>query len=91
MIFTHTAFLLCYRNKPLIILSGDDNGHVYLFENDNDSDPSVWTYTYESFFYAKGTVGAPAVKDVDGDGFMEIFVPAYTEGTINTYTFKPSF
>ena len=73
----------------MILLTGDDDGNVYMFENDADNDPSVWSYTYQSFFYAQGTVGSPAIKDVDNDGFMEIFIPAYSAGELHVYTFKP--
>ncbi|XP_072024517.1 uncharacterized protein [Amphiura filiformis] len=78
------------RMKPLIMLSGDDDGNVYLFENNADADPAVWSYTFKSFFSSNGTVGSPAINDIDGDGYMDVFVPASTDGQIHTYTFKPS-
>jgi len=77
------------RIKPLIMLTGDDDSNVYVFESTADSDPSVWSYTKTSIFYAKGTVGGPAIKDVDGDGYAEVFIPAWSQGTLNVYTFKP--
>ncbi|XP_022106944.1 uncharacterized protein LOC110988043, partial [Acanthaster planci] len=77
------------RIKPLILLTGDDDSNVYVFESTADNDPSVWSYTKTSIFYAKGTVGGPAIKDIDGDGYAEIFIPAWSEGTLNVYTFKP--
>ena len=77
------------RYKPLILLTGDDDSNVYVFESTSDNDPSVWTYTMTSIFYAKGTIGGPVVKDIDGDGYAEVFIPAWSEGTLNVYTFKP--
>ena len=73
----------------MLILTGDDDGNVYMFESDDDLDPSVWTYTKQSFFSARGTVGSPTVEDIDGDGYMEVFIPAYSEGKLHVYTFKP--
>ncbi|XP_071799351.1 uncharacterized protein [Asterias amurensis] len=77
------------RYKPMILLTGDDDSNVYLFESTSDNDPSVWTYTMTSIFYAQGTIGGPVIKDIDGDGYAEVFIPAYSEGTLNVYTFKP--
>ncbi|XP_038069638.1 uncharacterized protein LOC119738760 [Patiria miniata] len=76
------------RIKPLILLTGDDDSNVYILESTIDNDPSVWSYTMTSVFYAEGTVGSPAIQDIDGDGFPELFIPAWTQGTLSVYTFK---
>ncbi|XP_033636743.1 uncharacterized protein LOC117297703 [Asterias rubens] len=90
-VFFYIIILYFYnsRYKPLILLTGDDDSNVYVFESTSDNDPSVWTYTMTSIFYAKGTIGGPVVKDIDGDGYAEVFIPAWSEGTLNVYTFKP--
>ena len=34
-------------------------------------------------------IGKPVVADFDGDGYSEIFVPAWTEGQMKAFTFAP--
>ncbi|XP_067667929.1 uncharacterized protein [Haliotis asinina] len=76
------------KGKPLVLLSGDDDGRAYLLKPSSASG-SDWTYDKETFLdVGQGTVGEPAVKDVDGDGYKEIFVPAYNQGYVYVYTFK---
>jgi hypothetical protein len=38
---------------------------------------------------AGGTVGTLAIADVNGDGYVEMFVPNYDKGYVNIYTFSP--
>ena len=73
----------------MIILTGDDDGSVYLFESFSDTDTTEWRYSKTEVFHARGTVGTPAVGDVDHDGYTEVFIPAYTDNKLHTYTFKP--
>lgn len=59
--------ILTGRIKPIIILSGDDDGCLYLFEALHDDDPSNWEYSKTIIYKSqKSTVGQPSIEDVDG-------------------------
>ena len=74
------------RKKPILILSGDDDGCVYLLEATNDDDPSNWDYTSKVIYKSeKSTIGQVSVEDVDNDGHPELFVPVYNEGRMLIY------
>lgn len=74
------------RKKPVIILSGDDDGRLYLLEAVHDDDPSNWEYTLTKLYESGGSiVGQSSVQDVDNDGYPEIFVPVYHWNTILIY------
>lgn len=71
-------------------MTGDDDGKAYIFESCTDSSPNDWCYTKTSIFQAnRGTVGAPAAKDVDGDGDIEIFIPTWTDGKVHVLKYHP--
>lgn len=74
------------RKKPILILSGDDDGCVYLIEPLHDDDPSNWDYSIKVIHKStKSTIGQVQVEDVDNDGHLELFVPAYNEGIVYIY------
>ncbi|CAF1641317.1 unnamed protein product, partial [Adineta ricciae] len=74
------------RKKPVLILSGDDDGCVYLLEALHDDDPSNWEYSKKVIHRSsKSTIGQVSVEDVDNDGHPEMFVPAYNEGLVYIY------
>ena len=74
------------RKKPSILLSGDDDGGVYLFEALHDDDPNNWEYSKQIIYQAeKSTIGQLSVEDVDNDGHPELFVPIYNEGQVLIY------
>ena len=75
------------RIKPIIILSGDDDGCLYLFEALHDDDPKNWEYSKKIIYQSqkKSTIGQPSIQDVDGDGHPEMFVPLYSEGRVLIY------
>ena len=84
--------LSLYRTsgKPWIMLSGDDDGRTYSLRP-NSEDPSDWSYTM-TFFVDQGQgqiVGKPAAFDSDGDGFTEVFVPAYSSDEVKFFTYSP--
>lgn len=90
--FTYIIYIFTYlpRSKPDIIMTGDDDSTVYLFEANQQSNTADWTYTRNIIFQAnRGTVGAPAARDVDGDGNVEIFIPAYSDGAVHVMTYIP--
>lgn len=74
------------RKKPIILLSGDDDGCVYLLEAVRDSDPSDWQYTITKLYDSGGSiVGQLSIEDVDQDGNPELFVPVYDRDTVLIY------
>ncbi|XP_013394503.1 uncharacterized protein LOC106161970 [Lingula anatina] len=75
--------------KPHILVCGDDDGRAYLLIPQS-ADPSNWKYSKEVFFDGgKETVGEIAIEDVDGDGFVEVFVPLYYKGEVIVFSFGP--
>lgn len=76
--------------KPVILLSGDDDGRAYMFEADSQN-PNDWSYTKTTFCDAgDGTVGELSTGDVTNDGYLEVFVPSYSQNEIIVYSFKPN-
>ena len=84
--------MLCSTTgKPWILLSGDDDGRSYYLQPDSE-DPSDWSYTM-TYFVDQGSgqiVGKPAAFDSNGDGFSEVFVPAWSAGEVKFFTFAPT-
>ncbi|XP_077981761.1 uncharacterized protein LOC144436776 [Glandiceps talaboti] len=77
------------RIKPLIMVTGDDDGTVYLIEPYNDSDVNDWSYYKVAMWSISGTLGALTAIDVDNDGYEEIFCPAWSKGQVHVLTFAP--
>ncbi|XP_045177255.2 uncharacterized protein LOC123537530 [Mercenaria mercenaria] len=76
--------------KPVILLSGDDDGRAYSYEAQSQ-DPTDWSYTKTTFCDAgSGTVGELSAADVDNDGFTDVFVPSYSKNEVIAYTFAPA-
>lgn len=75
--------------KPLIILSGDDDSHAYILNAVSES-VSDWSYHSNKILDTKsGTVGGITSHDIDGDGNLEIFVPAYSNNLIHIFKLLP--
>jgi hypothetical protein len=84
------AFFPCAGSaaaKPTIVLAGDGDQRTYVLQAASDSDPTNWAYTLTELFDCQGTVGQPAVADVDGDGCVEVFVPCYDVGVVHVYSY----
>jgi hypothetical protein len=77
-----------YQGKPYIVAAGDGSQRAHLFVPASQ-DSTDWTYTESILWNAGCTVGQTAVGDVNGDGYTEIFVPAYDKGEIAVFTFAP--
>ena len=71
--------------KPSILVSGASNGKVYILRPKSWS-AYIWHYTTEVILERKNTIGVPAVRDVDGDGNVDIFIPE--ANYIHVLTFK---
>jgi len=68
-----------------IFLQGDDDGGYYLL-SPTDTD---FKYTKDLVYQFEGTVGYPAVGDVDDDGYNEFFLPDYEHDLVHLYTNCP--
>ncbi len=74
--------------KPYILVSGDGTQQAHLLKPVNQ-DCDDWRFEESTLVDTRGTVGQCAVGDVDGDGFCEVFVPAFDRDLIYAYTFAP--
>jgi hypothetical protein len=74
--------------KPSILVSGDDYQKVTLLYP-KTSAKGDWTYGRTDVVDTKATCGGMAIADVDGDGYVEAFVPAYGKKTVHVVSFKP--
>jgi hypothetical protein len=74
-------------SKPVILVSGDGSQHAHILTPVSE-DPNNWEYTEKAFLNAGCTVGKMAVNDVNNDGLLEIFVPAYDNDKIHVFSFS---
>lgn len=70
--------------KPSILVSGADDGKVYVLKPKSWSS-YIWHYTTTIILKRNSRIGVPAVADVDGDGNVEIFVPELNYIHVLTY------
>ncbi|KAK7021374.1 hypothetical protein SK128_009730 [Halocaridina rubra] len=76
-------------HKPYILLSGDDDGRMYILYPDSE-DRSNWIYQKHILVDTEDTtVGKMAHGDIDGDGYEEIIVAGYTIGEVYVFTYAP--
>jgi len=76
--------------KPHIFLSGDNSNSIFLLTPKSE-DVNDWSYETEKIADLGADVGRPSIGDVDGDGFADVFVPAFDIKQILHYQFsKPS-
>ena len=79
-------FSVNQRKKPILLLSGDDDGCVYLLEALHDDDPTNWEYSSKIIYQSESsTIGQLSVEDVDNDGHLELFIPVYNTGQVLIY------
>jgi len=74
--------------KPLLLVSADNGNYLCVLVPDAPKDPLDWTYTKQMIEYIGADVGRPAIGDVDGDGYNELFVPAYDLGQVVHFKIK---
>lgn len=75
-------------NRPVIIVSGDDAGTVFLLEPVSDQDSTNWEYKATEVTHSKGTIGSVVIKDIENDGLPEVFIPHYKAGKIEIFSFN---
>merc|ERR1719343_1003010 len=76
--------------KPLVLVSGDNGNYISILVPNKPDDPSDWTYSKQMLDYIGADVGRIAVGDTDGDGYNELFVPAYDLGQVVHYRLLPT-
>ncbi|KAA0195808.1 hypothetical protein HAZT_HAZT000173 [Hyalella azteca] len=76
-------------HKPWILLSGDDDGRMYILYPDTEVRDD-WTYRKNILVDTLDTtVGKMAHGDIDNDGYEEIIVAGYSAGQLYVYTYAP--
>jgi hypothetical protein len=77
-------------SKPFVLVSGDNGNNLFILVPKKPDDPTDWTYTKQMVDYIGADVGRIAIGDTDGDGYNELFVPAYDHGQILHYKLMPT-
>jgi hypothetical protein len=77
-------------NKPWILVSGDGSQRAHVLVPVEPSDTLNWIYREHVLWNPSSTVGQSAVADIDGDGRVEIFMPAYDANKVAVYTLEPN-
>lgn len=72
--------------KPQILLSGDDAGTISVLSPVSE-DTSSWEYSQMWISNSTGTVGTPAIGDIDNDGLADVFIPNYSANRVDVYSF----
>jgi len=75
--------------KPLILLSGDDDGNHYVLQA-TSADAEDWSYQRQTLVETgKTTAGQVTVADLDDDGYNELVLAGYTIGKLYVFTYAP--
>jgi len=75
------------KGKPWVFVSGDNGNTIVLLRPDSD-DAGNWTYKKQILAYIGADVGQNVIGDTDGNGFMDLYVPAYDNNEIMHYEFR---
>merc|ERR1711871_492211 len=65
--------------RPYILVSGDDAGYVDLLTPSITGD---FIYNRSRVVQSTGTVGTPAIHDLDKDGNVELVIPLFAENKV---------
>lgn len=76
------------NTRPWIFIDGDGSQKAYQLR---PIDGKRFEYELTIVVDTGATVGAVALADVDGDGFTEVFIPAYDTGLVYVYTYAPTY
>eukprot|EP00420_Gonyaulax_spinifera_P020517 CAMPEP_0197902992 /NCGR_PEP_ID=MMETSP1439-20131203/54851_1 /TAXON_ID=66791 /ORGANISM="Gonyaulax spinifera, Strain CCMP409" /LENGTH=436 /DNA_ID=CAMNT_0043524073 /DNA_START=62 /DNA_END=1372 /DNA_ORIENTATION=+ len=77
------------KGRPHIFLSGDNSNSIFMLSPTSE-EAGTWTYTTQQIAYLGADIGRPAIRDTDGDGFADIYVPAYDNNVLVHYSFRES-
>ncbi|XP_069938772.1 uncharacterized protein [Cherax quadricarinatus] len=76
-------------HKPFILLSGDDDGCMYILYPDTE-ERDDWTYQKHILVNTTHTTsGKMAHGDFNNDGYEDVVVAGYTAGQLYVYTYAP--
>jgi len=78
--------------KPWIHINGDGSMKTHILEPQYPDDPTDWTYKqpeHITLIAEDSITGQTAIKDVNGDGYVELFIPVYYLDKIFIFTFAP--
>ena len=73
-----------WNGAGVILVSGDDAEKAFVLEYNE----ATGDYVQRVFHDCGGTVGGIHARDVDSDGFVEVFVPCYTKNYVAVYRFS---
>lgn len=71
------------KERQHIIVAGDGDHSAHIMYPTGDK--SAFEYDNQIFADAKGTVGALETSDLDGDGWLEVWMPNYDKGYIELW------
>ena len=77
--------------KPFVLVSSDNGNSLYALLPYEPNNPDSWLYTKEYIADIGADVGGLAIGDTDGDGWTDIYVPAYDLGHVVHYEICPLF
>lgn len=75
---------LSSTGKPFLFLSGDNSNSIFLLVPHSES-PDDWSYSMQELAKLGADVGRPSIGDTDGDGYADIYVPAYDKKQVLHY------
>merc|ERR1711957_279831 len=78
-----------HSGKPYIFVSGDNSNSIFVLVPSSE-DQGDWSYTTKKLGDIGADVGRPSIADTDGDGFADVYVPAYDNNVVMHFKFGPA-
>jgi hypothetical protein len=75
--------------KPWLLISGDGSQKAHILVPTDPVSTDNWTYREHILWNPKSTVGQSTLGDVDKDGLLELFIPAYDANQLAVFTIVP--